>query len=218
MRRDILTSVIAVLVLSILVGVVYPLAVTGVSQLVFPGKANGSQVKVNGRLVGSRLIGQQFADAVMENGKPKEEEGEPVTKPDPRYFQGRPSATVPPNNAAASAFSNLGPNNVATKEAIEERVKTYLELERPYVRGLSAARVPVDAANSSASGIDPDISPANARIQSHRVAAIRHLPLAQVASLIGKYTDGRSLGVLGEPGVNVLELNLALDRLTGGRR
>jgi potassium-transporting ATPase KdpC subunit len=199
MRRDILTSAIAVVVLTILTGVVYPLAVTGVSQVVFPGRANGSQIKVNGKLVGSRLIGQQFAA-------------------NPRYFQGRPSATVPPNNAAASAFSNLGPNNVATREAIEERVKTYLKLEQPYVPGLTAARVPVDAAGSSASGIDPDISPANARIQSHRVAAVRHLPLAQVMSLIGKYTDGRTLGVLGEPGVNVLELNLALDRLTGGPR
>jgi K+-transporting ATPase ATPase C chain len=218
MRRDILTSIIAVFVLTILVGIVYPLAVTGVSQLVFPGRANGSQIKVKGKLVGSKLIGQQFAEPVMENGKPKEAEGKPVRKPDPRYFQGRPSATVPPNNAAASAFSNLGPNNVATKEAIEERVKTYLELEQPYVPGLSAAQVPVDAAGSSASGLDPDISVANARIQSHRVAALRHLPLVQVMSLVSKYTDGRSLGVLGEPGVNVLELNLALDRLAGGQR
>lgn len=199
MRRDILTSIIAVLVLTILVGIVYPLAVTGVSQLVFPGRANGSQIKVNGRLVGSKLIGQQFAE-------------------NSNYFQGRPSATVPPNNAAASAFSNLGPNNVATKLAIEERVRAYLKLERPYVPGLSAAQVPVDAAGSSASGLDPDISLANARIQSHRVAAVRHLPLAQVMSLVSQYTDGRSLDVLGEPGVNVLELNLALDRTSGGQR
>ena len=217
MRRDIVTSIIAVVVLTILAGIVYPLAVTGVSQLVFPGKANGSQIHVNDRLVGSKLIGQQFGEAVMENGKPKEEEGELVTQPDLRYFQSRPSGTTPPDNAGATAFSNLGPNDKATKEAIEERVKTYLELERPYLPGLTAAQVPVDAANSSASGIDPDISLANARIQSHRVAAVRHLPLAQVMGLISKYTDGRTLGVFGEPGVNVLELNLALNRITGGQ-
>jgi potassium-transporting ATPase KdpC subunit len=218
MRRDILTSVIAILVLTILLGVVYPLAITGVSQLVFPGAANGSQIKVNGRLVGSRLIGQQFADVVMKQGKPElDEAGNPVTRPDPRYFQSRPSGTTPPDNAAGSSFANLGPNDKATREAVEERAKTYLEMERPYVPGLTVATIPVDAVTTSASGIDPDISVANARIQAHRVAAIRRLTLAEVDGLLSRYTTGRTLGIFGEPGVNVLELNLALDRLSGGR-
>jgi potassium-transporting ATPase KdpC subunit len=217
MRREIITSAIAVLLFTVVLGVLYPLVVTGASQVLFPGAANGSQIHVDGKLVGSRLIGQQFADPVLgSDGKPKEAEGKLETKPDPRYFQSRPSGTTPPDNAGSTAFSNLGPNDKATKEAIEERVKTYLELERPYVPGLTVAQVPVDAANSSASGIDPDISLANARIQAHRVAAVRHLPLAQVSRLISKYTDGRTLGVFGEPGVNVLQLNLALNRLTGG--
>jgi K+-transporting ATPase ATPase C chain len=218
MKRDIITSVIGMVVLTLLCGIVYPLAITGISQLTFPGNANGQRVYVHGRLVGSKIIGQQFADQVVKNGKPQvDEEGNPVTVPDPRYFQSRPSATVPAYNAAASTFSNLGPNNVATKEAIESNIKAYLALERPYNPGLTAAKVPVDAANSSASGLDPEISVANADIQAHRVASVRHRPLAEVMSLISKYTDGRGLGFSGEPGVNVLELNLALDRLTGGQ-
>jgi potassium-transporting ATPase KdpC subunit len=218
MKRDIITSLIGVVVLTLLCGIVYPLAITGVSQLTFPGNANGQRVYAHGRLVGSKIIGQQFADQVVKNGKPQvDEEGNPVTVPDPSYFQSRPSATVPAYNAAASTFSNLGPNNVATKESIESNIKAYLALEKPYNPGLTAAEVPVDAANSSASGLDPEISVANADIQAHRVASVRHLSLAAVMSLISKYTDGRGLGFSGEPGVNVLELNLALDRLTGGQ-
>jgi len=217
MRRDIVSSAIGMVVLTVLLGIVYPLAITGISQLTFPGNANGQRVYVNGRLVGSKIIGQQFSLQVVKDGRPQvDEEGNPLTAPDPRYFQPRPSATIPPYNAAASTFSNLGPNNVATKEAIESNIKAYLALEKPYDSGLSAAKVPVDAANSSASGLDPEISVANADIQAHRVAAVRRLSLSQVMSLIFKYTDGRGLGFSGEPGVNVLELNLALDRLTGG--
>ena len=141
--------------------------------------------------------------------------GNPVTKPDPKYFQSRPSGTVPPYNAAASTFANLGPNSVLTKQAIVANVKAYLALEKPYDPGLTVAKVPVDAADTSASGIDPDISPANADIQAHRIAAVRHLPMSQVMSLISTYTHGRGLGFSGEPGVNVLQLNLALDRLQG---
>ena len=155
---------------------------------------------------------------MVKNGKPEvDKNGNPVTVPDPRYFQTRPSATVPPNNAAATTFSNLGPNNVATEQAIAANIKAYLALEKPYDPGLTAAKVPVDAANSSASGIDPDISVANADIQAHRIAAVRHLPLSTVTRLISKYTAGRGLGFSGEPGVDVLELNLALDRMTGAR-
>ena len=153
----------------------------------------------------------------MKNGKPVEKEGEVLTEPDPRYFQSRPSATEGgAYNAAASAFSNRGPNSKITEEADAENLKAYLELERPYDPSLTAAQVPVDAVNTSASNLDPEISQANAWIQAHRIASVRHLTLAQVDGLIAKYTSGRGLGFSGEPGVNVLELNLALDRLTGG--
>jgi potassium-transporting ATPase KdpC subunit len=217
MRRDVVTSAIGIVVFTLLLGVVYPLFITGVGQVAFPGNANGQKVYVHGHLVGSKIIGQAFEKQVIgKNGKPEEKEGKPVLEADPRYFQTRPSATEPaPNNAAASTFSNLGPNNVATKEAIEERIKSYLELEKPYNPGLDAAHVPVDAADSSASGLDPQISPANADIQAHRIAAVRHLPLATVDSMIVKYTSDRGIGFSGEPGVNVLELNLALDRREG---
>ncbi|HUE28082.1 MAG TPA: potassium-transporting ATPase subunit C [Solirubrobacteraceae bacterium] len=218
MRRDVITSVIGIVLLTLVLGIIYPLFITGVSQVAFPGNANGQKVYVHGKLVGSKIIGQNFADQVVKNGKPQvDKNGNPVTNPDPRYFQSRPSATVPPNNGAASTFSNLGPNNVATEQAIAANIAAYIALEKPYVPGLTAAKVPVDAADSSGSGLDPDISPANADIQAHRVAAVRHLPLSQVMNLISKYTHGRGLGFSGEPGVNVLELNLALDRVTGGR-
>jgi K+-transporting ATPase ATPase C chain len=215
--RNALTAALVMILMTVLLGVVYPLAVTGISQVAFPGNANGQKAYVNGKLVGSKIIGQQFATPVLKNGKPEEEKGVPVTTPDPRYFQTRPSATVPPDNAAATTFSNLGPNNKSTEEEIASNIKAYLELNAPYDPSLSTAKVPVDAADSSASGIDPEISQANAWIQAHRVAAIRHLPLTQVTGLISNYTTGRSLGIFGEPGVDVLELNLALDRLTGGR-
>jgi potassium-transporting ATPase KdpC subunit len=217
MKKDVVTSAIGILVLTLLFGIVYPLVVTGVSQVAFPGNANGQLVYVNGKLVGSKIIGQQFALQVVKNGKPQvDKNGNPVTTPDARYFQGRPSATIPPNNAAATTFSNLGPNSIATELQIASNIKAYRELEKPYDPGLSTAKVPVDAANSSGSGIDPDISVANADIQAHRIAAVRHLPMSEVVQLISKYTAGRGLGFSGEPGVDVLELNLALDRLAGG--
>jgi K+-transporting ATPase ATPase C chain len=216
-RRDIVTAAIGIVVFTVLLGLIYPLVITGLGQGLFPGNANGQKVYVHGKLVGSKIIGQAFADPKMKNGKVVEEKGAVVTEADPRYFQTRPSATEGgADNAEASTFSNLGPNNVATKEAIEEHIKGYLELEKPYVPGLTAAKVPVDAANSSGSGLDPQISQANARIQAHRIASVRHLGLASVDALIGKYTSDRGLGFSGEPGVNALELNLALDRLAGG--
>jgi potassium-transporting ATPase KdpC subunit len=215
MRKEIVTSAIAILLFTLLLGIVYPLAITGVGQVAFPGNANGQKVYVNGKLVGSKSIGQSFRQPVVgKNGKPEEKEGEVLTEADPRYFQSRPSATEGGEyNAAASTFSNRGPNSLKTKEADEENLKAYLELEQPYDRALTAAGVPVDAVNTSASNLDPDISQANARIQAHRVAAVRHLSLATVDRLISDYTSGRGLLVFGEPAVNVLELNLALDRL-----
>jgi K+-transporting ATPase ATPase C chain len=217
MKRDIVTSVIGIFVITLLCGIIYPLFITGVSQVAFPGNANGQKVYVNGKLVGSKIIGQQFATQALKNGKPETQNGEPVTNPDPRYFQGRPSATVPPDNGAATTFSNLGPNSVATEQEIAGNITSYIQLNGSYYPGgLTAAKIPVDAADSSASGVDPDISPANADIQAHRIAAVRHLTMAVVMKLISKYTHGRGLGFSGEPGVNVLQLNLALDRLTGG--
>jgi K+-transporting ATPase ATPase C chain len=218
LRRDIVTSAIGILLLTLFCGILYPLVITGISQVAFPGNADGQRVYVNGKLVGSKIIGQNFSLQVVKNGKPQvDKSGNPVTVPDPRYFQTRPSATVPPNNAAATTFSNLGPNNVATEQAIAANIKAYLALEKPYDPGLTAAKVPVDAANSSASGIDPDISVANADIQARRVAAARHLPVSTVQHLASQYTFGRGLGFSGENGVDVLELNLALDRMTGPR-
>ena len=224
MKNNIVTSIIGIVVFTVLLGIVYPLAITGVSQVAFPGDSNGQQIHLDGKLVGSKLIGQNFGTPVLEkNGKVKEVKGAVVTEPDSRYFQSRPSATEGgADNAAASTFSNHGPSSVKTKEADEENIKAYLELnmnpttKSEYDPGLTVAKIPVDAVNSSASGLDPEISPANAWIQAHRIAAVRRLSLATVDGLIAKYTSGRGLGFSGEEGVNVLELNLALDRLTGG--
>ncbi len=190
MKRDLLTSLIAVVVLTVVLGVAYPLAITGVAQVVFPGKANGSKVSLNGKTVGSSLIGQDFKGV-------------------PAYFQSRPSATE--YSADATFFANVGPNSVEGREEVRENLAAYLKLNKPYDRSLAKDEVPVDAVTNSASGVDPQISEANARIQAHRVAAVRGLPLRKVEALISAHTDGRSLGMLGEPGVNVLELNIALD-------
>ncbi len=217
LKRDAVRALIAALLIVVVGGVIYPLVMTGIGQLAFPHEVNGSEVRVGGRLVGSAIIGQSFASPVYKHGKLVEKDGVVETTPDPRYFQGRPSATEGGEyNAAASTFSNLGPNSIATKEAISEHIKAYLELNRPYDPGLRPANVPVDAANSSASGLDPEISVANADIQALRVAAVRRIPLARVKGLIGTYTSSRFLGFSGEEGVNVLELNLALDRMQGG--
>ena len=220
MKRDLITSAIGIVVLTLLCGVLYPLVVTGVSQVAFPGNANGQKVYLHGKLIGSKIIGQAFETEPVKNGKPETTKtGGPVLIADPRYFQSRPSATGEPyvtggspNNAAATTFSNLGPNSVNTLTAIKANIRAYISLNgRYYPGGLTPAKVPVDAADTSASGIDPDISVANAAIQAYRIAAVRNIPLAHVRALISKYTHGRGLGFSGEPGVNVLELNLALD-------
>ncbi len=189
MRRDLTTSLLAVIVLTVCLGVVYPLAITGISQLVFPGKADGSKVSFDGRVVGSRLIGQEFKGRA--------------------YFHSRPSATEYSGNV--TFFGNVGPNSVEGREEVRENLAAYLAREKPFDHGLTRDQVPVDAVTQSASGVDPEISEANALIQAHRVAAARKLSLARVEDLISANTDGRFLGLVGEPGVNVLELNIALD-------
>jgi potassium-transporting ATPase KdpC subunit len=189
-RKDIRGAVVAIVVLTLVLGLAYPLAVTGIGQVAFPGSAGGSAVAVDGTVVGSRLIGQDFAGI-------------------PRYFQSRPSVTgYAPD---ATALSNRGPNQATLAAQQRRLVLGYLARERPYDPDLTAADVPADAATTSASGVDPHISPADARIQARRVAAVRRIPLARVRALIRAHTDGRFAGVLGEPGVNVLELDIALD-------
>jgi K+-transporting ATPase ATPase C chain len=218
MKRDLITSAIGILVLTLICGILYPLVITGVSQAVFPGNANGQRIYLGGKLVGSKIIGQNFGDIVInkKTGKPElDSDGNPVTTPDPHYFQTRPSGTAPSDNAAGTAFANYGPNSTVTKQAIESNISTYIDLNGHYYPGgLTAAKIPVDAADTSASGIDPDISPANADIQAYRIAAVRHLSLSQVDHLISNYTAGRGLGFSGEPSVDVLELNLALNRVS----
>jgi potassium-transporting ATPase KdpC subunit len=213
MRRDLTSSVIAIVVITILFGLAYPLVITGVSQVAFPGNANGQKIEVGGKLVGSKVIGQDFRVPVLDaNGKPKMDKGgNPVLTPDKKYFQERPS-TLTSYNAAASAFTNLGPNSTDARDTFKASLDSYLQLERPFNPGLDAKQVPIDAVTSSASGVDPDISKANAEIQAHRIASVRSLPLATVQKLIDQNTDGRSFGFLGESGVNVLKLNLALDQ------
>jgi K+-transporting ATPase ATPase C chain len=220
MRKDIVTSVIGVVVLTLVCGVIYPLVITGISQVAFPGNANGQQIFVKGKLVGSKIIGQNFGLQVYKHRKPVlTSAGVPVTVADPHYFQGRPSGTTPANNAAATTFANYGPNSTITLAAIDSNIAAYIALNGPYYPGgLTAAKIPVDAADTSASGIDPEISTANADIQAYRVARLRKETLSKVHQLISDYTFGRGLGFSGEPGVDVLELNLALDRLSPGTR
>ncbi len=210
--KDILRPAIAILVFSLLLGLVYPLVMTGIAQVLFPKSADGSRVEMDGKVVGSELIGQDFRRPVIgKDGKPVlDEEGEPELEPDPAYFQSRPSVTG--YSANVSYFNNLGPNNKELSEFMEEELQAYLKLEGRYDPGLTAADVPVDAVSTSASGVDPQISESNAEIQAHRVAAVRHVPLERVMGLVSDNTEGRFLGLLGEPGVNVLKLNIALDK------
>jgi K+-transporting ATPase ATPase C chain len=190
--RSIGRSILAAIAITVVFGFAFPLLVTGVAQLFFQDNANGSLITVNGRVVGSRLEAQAF------------------TKP--IYFHPRPSGTTPPYDGALTTFANLGPTNPALAKNVAAQAKAIVKLEGPYNPGLRVGDIPVDAVTTSGSGIDPDISPAYADLQARRIAAMRHLPLSRVQSLISQNTDDRSLGFLGEPGVNVLALNLALDR------
>ncbi len=212
MRRDLITSAIAVIALTIVFGLAYPLAMTLIGKAAFGEAANGSKVELDGRVVGSKLIGQSYMRPVLDaRGKPVlGPAGHPRTEPDPGYFQGRPSVTG--NDPQVTYFNNLGPNQRALVRMFRRNIAAYLALERPYDPALSAGDVPNDAVQTSASGVDPHISPANAAIQAHRIAAVRKAPLDRVEELIDEHTDGRGLGIFGEPGVNVLELNIALDQ------
>jgi K+-transporting ATPase ATPase C chain len=201
MKKNLISSLLAVIVFTVSLGVAYPLLITGISQVAFPGKADGSQIRVGGKVVGSTLLAGDFTEPVP--GKKGQ------TQPNPKYFQPRPSATG--WSANATFFANRGPNQASSELFYRGQLAAYLKLEGPYNPGLSNARVPADAVTMSGSGVDPLISDANAVIQARRIAAVRKLPLARVDALIKASTDGRSLGVLGEPGVNVTKLNLALD-------
>jgi K+-transporting ATPase ATPase C chain len=212
MRRDLIASAIAVVFCTVVFGLAYPLLTTGVAQVLFPNKADGSQVQRDGKVVGSRLIGQDFRRPVLgPDGKPREDaDGNPVLAADRHYFQPRPSQSDYAANT--TYFLNQGPNQQELFDLVKQRIKDYVSLERPFTPGLATGQVPVDAVTNPASGVDPHISEANARIQANRVAKLRGAPLARVRGLIDDSTDGRFLGFLGEPGVNVLELNLALDK------
>lgn len=192
----------ALLVFTVVLGVAYPLVMTGVSQVLFHGNANGSIVKVDGKDVASDLIGQAYT---MDSGK-KDDKGNAIMVADPKWFQTRPSASA--YDGAASGGSNLGPNNADLVTAIDDRRKAVAALE-----GVDPSQVPPDAVTASASGLDPDISPAYAALQVNRVARERGLSTAQVQQLVMENTDGRVLGFLGEPAVNVVKLNAALARL-----
>ena len=205
MRRDLISSAVAVVVFTVLLGLAYPLATTGISQVLFPGASDGSTIERDGEIVGSRLIGQDFRKEVPNTGRGAETR----LVPDERYFQSRPSATG--YSADVTFFNNLGPNNADLAEFFAKQLAAYVALEGPYNPGLTEADVPVDAVTTSASGVDPHISEANARIQAARIAEVRGIALDRVEELIDEHTDGRALGFLGEPGVNVLQLNIALD-------
>jgi K+-transporting ATPase ATPase C chain len=195
LKHDVGASVATIVVVTALFGLGLPSLFTGFSLLAFHHQADASLITKNGKVVGSELSAQGFSK--------------------PQYFVERPSATAPAYNAAGTTFSNLGPTSDALKKQVDAAIAAVMKLERPYNPGLTVHDIPVDAVTTSGSGIDPDISPAYAKLQSHRVAAVRHLPLSEVQKLISENTDGRSLDFFGEPGVNVLELNLALDKAQG---
>lgn len=187
MSKILRPAVVLLLLLTIVTGIAYPLLVTGLAQVLFPRAANGSLIEVDGKPLGSELIGQSFTD--------------------PRYFWGRPSATAPfANNSAASSGSNQGPTNPALAEAARQRIEA-LRAADPG----NSAPVPVELVTASGSGLDPHISPAAAAYQVARVARVRGLAPADVEKLVAHATEGRQFGLLGEPRVNVLELNLRLD-------
>jgi K+-transporting ATPase ATPase C chain len=189
MLKEIRPAVVSFLLLTLLTGIAYPLVVTGIAQGLMPGQANGSLIMKDGKPVGSSLIGQSFSD--------------------PKYFWSRPSATSPmPNNASSSSGSNLGPTNPALADAVKARIQSLRDADPS-----NQQPVPVDLVTASASGLDPHISPAAAEYQLSRLARVRNLHPDILRKLLAEHTESRQFGILGEPRVNVLELNLALDAL-----
>ena len=198
MLREIRPAIMVLVALTLITGLVYPLAMTGIAQVIFPRQANGSLIEQSGKVIGSELIGQNFTSEKYFHGRPSA-----TTAPDPKD----PSKTVAaPYNAANSGGSNLGPSNKALVDRVKGDIAT-LQKENP------GAAVPIDLVTTSASGLDPDISPEAAMFQVPRVAKARSLPEDRVRQLVDDNTEGRLFGLLGEPRVNVLELNLALDHL-----
>jgi len=198
MLREIRPAIIVLVALTLITGLVYPLAMTGIAQLIFPYQANGSMMEQNGKVIGSELIGQNFTSDKYFHGRPSA-----TTAPDPKD----PSKTVAaPYNAVNSGGSNLGPSNKALIDRVKDEMAK-LQKENP------GTPVPIDLVTTSASGLDPDISPEAAFFQVPRIAKARNLPEERLRQLVDENTQGRFLDFLGEPHVNVLELNLALDRL-----
>jgi K+-transporting ATPase ATPase C chain len=193
MTRNLVRATLATLVLAVITGLIYPLVMTGFAQVAFHAKANGSVISVNGRPVGSALVGQAWTG--------------------PQWFYGRPS--VIDYHAWTSQGSNQGPLSQTLADDIKQRAKGIEALEGPYHPGLTTAQIPVDLLTASSSGLDPQISPAAAAFQAPRIAAVRHMSLSAVMDLIHQNTSSRTLGFLGQPRVNVLELNLALAREAG---
>ena len=209
MRRDLKASIVAAVAFTLLFGLAYPLLTTGVSQVLFPNQADGSRVERDGETVGSKLIAQSFTVRRRSRGRARQVRQEADQDADERYFQPRPSVTGYSGNV--TFFNNLGPNNKELSQLFAGYLDAYLSLEASFTPGLEADDVPVDAVTTSGSGVDPHISVANARIQANRVAEVRGIDLDRVNELIDEHTDDRDLLLLGESGVNVLELNLALD-------
>ncbi len=198
MLREIRPAIVVLVALTIITGLVYPLAMTGIAQVIFPHQANGSMIERDGKVIGSELIGQSFTSEKYFHGRPSA-----TTAPDPKD----PSKTIAaPYNAANSGGSNLGPSNKALVDRVKGDIAT-LQKQNP------GTPVPIDLVTTSASGLDPDISPEAAYFQVPRVAKARNLPEDRLRQLIEDNTEGRWLGLLGEPRVNVLQLNLALDKL-----
>ena len=194
--RELRSAAIAAVVLTVVLGLAYPLAMTGVAQVAFPSRSDGSVVERDGEAVGSRLIGQDFAKH-------------------PEYFQSRPSATD--SNSAGTFFNNLGPNQQDLADQLKGNVDDYLARERPFTPGLTADRIPPDAVTTSASGVDPAISEDNARVQANRVARERGLPLERVLEIVDDHASRPLFGLAGPKSINVLEVNLALDAEAGSR-
>jgi K+-transporting ATPase ATPase C chain len=209
--RQYLAAIRTLLALTVIFGLAYPLVMTGIAQAAFHGNADGSLVHRDGKTVGSDLIGQAFTKPVLVNGKPKKDAaGNPVVEPDPKYFQSRPSAAGLGYDPLSTSASNLGPENKDLIAAIKERRTAAAQLD-----GVPPSQVPPDALQASGSGLDPHISPAYAREQIARIARERNISEAQVRQLVDDHTQSRVLGFLGEPRVNVFELNLALDAIGG---